>query len=149
MKYNLDPIVFSDKKANPLIFDEPSLEWLNFVRDNRRKGKLKDKLRHTHGVVHGPIANDKVNFVVEDYIKEKITADEAIAQVKAIPDVLQVSLHTPQALRCLDMVSFYYQELRQDGEWSEWIVCKLAQPIKNAKIHQTEKVPEIKQLQRL
>jgi len=66
MNYTLDNSIFSDEKANPLVFDEPTLEWLNFVRDNRRKGKPDNQLRHTHGIVRGSIANDKVNFVIED-----------------------------------------------------------------------------------
>ena len=51
--------------------------------------------------VRGPIANDKVNFVVEDYMKDRVTAEEAIAQVKALPNVLQISLHTPHTLTYL------------------------------------------------
>jgi len=120
MKYTLDDSIFSDEKANPLVFDEPTLKWLNFVRDNRHKGVPKNELRHTHGIVQGSIANDKVNFVVEDYLKGKITADVAIAQVKALPNVLQVSLHTSYALTYLDSTAVYYQEQLLNGEWTEW-----------------------------
>ena len=121
MKYTLDDDIFSDEKANPLVFDEPSLEWLNFVRDNRRKGNPDDQLRHTHGVVCGSIANDKVNFVVEDYIKGKITAEEAILQVKALPNVQQVSLHTSHGLTYLDTAAIWYQEQLSSDEWSGWV----------------------------
>ncbi|MCL1878305.1 MAG: DUF3990 domain-containing protein [Defluviitaleaceae bacterium] len=121
MKYTLAGSIFSDEKVNPLIFDEPTLEWLNFVRDNRRKGKPDDRLRHAHGIVRGSIANDKVNFVVEDYIKGKITADVAITRVKALPNVQQVSLHTFRALAYLDATDFWYQEQLPNGEWSKWV----------------------------
>jgi len=121
MKYTLDEGVFFDAKVNPLVFDRPSLEWLNFVRDNRRKGKPENKLRHTHGIVQGPIANDKVNFVVEDYLNSKITAEEAIARVKALPNVLQVSLHNQHSLMYLDTVAIGYQEQLPNDEWSDWI----------------------------
>ena len=122
MKYVLDDAIFSDERANPLVFVEPTLGWLDFVRDNRRKNKTSDnQLRHTHGIVRGSIANDKVNFVVEDYIKGKITAEVAIARVKALPNVQQVSLHTPHALAYLDSVSVWYQEQLSNGEWSDWI----------------------------
>ncbi|MCL1884963.1 MAG: DUF3990 domain-containing protein [Defluviitaleaceae bacterium] len=119
MKYTLNDGIFFDEKANPLVFNQPTLAWLNFVRDNRRKGKPDSKLRHTHGIVQGSIANDKVNFVVEDYIKEKITADEAISRVKALPNVQQVSLHTSYALTYLDAVIVWHQEVLPNGEWSE------------------------------
>jgi len=121
MKYTLDSRIFSDEKVNPLIFDEPTLEWLNFVRDNRRKGKPDDRLRHTHGIVRGSIANDKVNFVVEDYIKGKFTAEEAISRVKALPNVQQVSLHTLHGLTYLDTAAVWYQEQLSSDEWSEWV----------------------------
>jgi len=121
MKYMLDEAIFFDEKANPLVFDEPSLEWLNFVRVNRHNGEPKNKLRHTHGIVQGSIANDKVNFVVEDYIKGKITAEEAIIQVKALPNVLQVSLHTLYALTYLNTDAVWYQGQLPNGEWSEWV----------------------------
>jgi len=121
MKYILDDGIFSVEKVNPLVFSEPSLEWLDFVRDNRRKDKLGNKLRHRYGIVQGSIANDKVNFVVEDYMKGKITAHDAIAQVKALPNVLQVSLHTLLALTYLDTSVAWYQEQFLNNEWSEWI----------------------------
>jgi len=121
MKYSLDDGIFSDEKAKPLVFNEPTLEWLNFVRDNRRKGRPNNHLRHIHGIVQGPIANDKVNFVVVDYIKGAITAEEAISQVKALPNVLQISLHTPHALTYLDIDDVWYQEQFTNGGWSEWI----------------------------
>jgi len=121
MKYTLDDGIFSDEKANPLVFDEPTLEWLNFVRDNRRKGKPDKQLRHTYGIVRGSIANDKVNFVVEDYLKEKITAEAAIARVKALPNVQQVSLHTSHVLTYLDSAVVCYQKQLLNGEWSDWI----------------------------
>jgi len=121
MKYALDDRIFFDEKANPLVFTEPTLEWLNFVRDNRRKGTPDNQLRHTHGIVQGSIANDKVNFVVEDYIKGKINAEDAISQVKALPDVLQVSLHTAHALTYVDSNAVWYQEQLPNGEWSGWI----------------------------
>jgi len=121
MKYSLDVCVFADNKTNPLVFNEPSLDWLNFVRDNRRKGEPSNKLRHTHGIVQGPIANDKVNFVVEDYIQGKINAEEAIARVKALPNVLQVSLHTTYALSYLDTATALFQEQLSSGKWSGWV----------------------------
>jgi hypothetical protein len=78
-------------------------------------------LRHAYGVVRGAIANDKVNFVVEDYLNGKITAEVAITRVKALPNVQQVSLHTSYTLTYLDLSSICYQEQISNGEWTEWI----------------------------
>jgi len=57
LRYTLDDGIFSDEKAKPLVFNEPTLEWLSFVCGNRRKGKPDNHLRHMHGIVQGPIAN--------------------------------------------------------------------------------------------
>ena len=78
-------------------------------------------MRHTHGIVRGSIANDKVNFVVEDYLKGKITAEVAIARVKALPNVQQVSLHTSHVLTYLDSAVVCYQKQLLNSEWSGWI----------------------------
>jgi len=122
MRYLLDSAVFSDNTVNPLFFDGPSVSWLDFVRDNRRKEDTGNpyKPRHQHGVVRGPIANDKVNFVVEDYINGKITADEAIARTKAMPNALQISLHSEVALKYVQMADTQYKKFMPSGTWSEW-----------------------------
>jgi hypothetical protein len=123
MRYNLDASVFKDEKVNPCRFETPTVDWLNFVRDNRRRSEKDAKTpepRHNFGVVSGAIANDKVNFVVDDYIKGLISADEAIKKVRAIPSVIQVSIHTPLALAYLDVGTAAYQELHKNGKWSEW-----------------------------
>ena len=123
MRYNLDVAIFNDKRVNPCKFDTPTAEWLNFVRDNRRRSDKSvntSEPRHNFGIVYGAIANDKVNFVVDDYIKGLITAEEAIKRVRTIPSVFQVSIHTPSALMFLDKNDIKYQKMLDAGAWSEW-----------------------------
>jgi len=123
MRYNLDIAVFDNESINPCKFDAPTVEWLNFVRDNRRRSDKSVKTpepRHNFGIVSGAIANDKVNFVVDDYIKGLITAEDAIKKVRAIPSVFQVSIHTPAALKFLAENDAEYQKMLDTGAWSEW-----------------------------
>lgn len=122
MYYSLDPAIFKDSSVNPLVFDEPTIEWLDFVCSNRRKDEKveTDKPRHQYGAVYGPIANDKVNFVIEDYMKGKITTHEAIAKAKALPNAMQVSLHTEKALKYLQSDIVRYQEFLSNGTWTDW-----------------------------
>ena len=123
MRYNLNADVFSDKNVNPRRFDSPTKDWLDFVRDNRRrsdKGVKTPEPRHSFGVVSGVIANDKVNFVVDDYIKGLISADEAIKKVRTIPSVFQVSIHTHLGLAYLDTSTPEYQRMLENGAWSGW-----------------------------
>ena len=123
MRYNLDVSVFNDNNINSCKFDFPTVEWLNFVRDNRRrlgKGVKTSEPRHKFGIVSGAIANDKVNFIVVDYMNGLITAEEAIKKVKVIPSVFQVSIHTSEALVYLNVDDSKYQKLLGNGSWSEW-----------------------------
>ena len=77
-------------------------------------------MRHNFGIVSGAIANDKVNFVVDDYIKGLVTAEEAVKMIRAIPNVIQISIHTPAALTFLAQYDASYQKMLDTGNWSEW-----------------------------
>ena len=59
------------------VFKAYDLEWLNYVVDCRRGGKLQKQ----YDVVEGGVANDKVIDTVEDYEKGVITAEQALGQL--------------------------------------------------------------------
>lgn len=59
------------------VFTAYDLEWLNYVVDCRRGGKLQKQ----YDVVEGGVANDKVIDTVEDYEKGVITAEQALGQL--------------------------------------------------------------------
>ena len=66
---------------NILHFHQPSVEWLNFTRQNRLlmyNGDLYD-------IVVGPVANDDVYPTLQLYWTGAISADVAIAQLKVKP----------------------------------------------------------------
>ena len=72
MRYVLSDAVFNfdDSSLSRLWFSSPTVEWLNFVRDNRRiiaSSAQNTEPRHDYDVVYGPIANDKVVDVVDEY----------------------------------------------------------------------------------
>jgi len=125
MRYVLNNVVFNlnDSSLNRLWFSDPTAEWLNFVRDNRRiiaLNAISNEPRHDYDVVYGPIANDKVVDVVDDYIDGRITSEEAIRRVKVIPSVFQMSFHTPLALSCIDQTLTEYQQHVKGNTWSAW-----------------------------
>ena len=77
IRYKINEAIFSDKAVKILKFDEPSKEWLDFVKDNRRNDKSDSSLnepRLYYEIVCGPIANDKVFDVVIEYCNNLITA---------------------------------------------------------------------------
>jgi hypothetical protein len=120
MRYEINNAIHSDINIKRLDFSDPTKEWLNFVKDNRRKGKASDIIvepRHNYDVVSGPIADDKVVDVVVEYCNGLITVDEAILRIKAMPNVIQTSFHTNLAL---SYISFTSYSQYNNNEWSEW-----------------------------
>ena len=59
------------------VFEAYDLEWLEYVIDCRRGGRLQKQ----YDVVEGGVANDKVIDTVEDYEKGVITAEQALGQL--------------------------------------------------------------------
>ena len=120
MRYYVDNELFHYDDLKCLRFEKPSLEWLDFVRDNRRKSTSSvnnTEPRHSYDVVSGPIANDKVAIAVEKYCRGILTAEETLIEVKAIKNVYQLSMHTEQALSYINTVS-YSQKMSK--RWTDW-----------------------------
>ena len=125
MRYVLKDALFNfdDNSLKRLWFSSPSIGWLNFVRDNRRltvTNTQNKEPRHDYDVVYGPIANDKVADVVDEYIDGLVTAEEAILRIRVIPSVYQISFHTPLALTCINQTMTEYQQRTNHGKWSVW-----------------------------
>ena len=80
------------------VFTAYDLEWLNYVVDCRRGGKLQKQ----YDVVEGGVANDKVIDTVEDYEKGVITAEQALGQLayKEVNHQIAI-LSQPVVDRCL------------------------------------------------
>jgi len=120
MRYNVNNSIFKDENVFRLRFDNPTIEWLNFVRDNRSRTanvNHKKEPRHSYDIVSGPIANDKVAIAVDKYCKEKLTADEALNEIKALKNVFQLSIHSKLALTFI--VSVSYSQLI-NKRWNDW-----------------------------
>jgi len=120
MRYEICDSLFNDDALNYKKFAAPSIEWLDFISDNRQRNIGKKGLkepRHYFDVVTGPIANDKVADVVDMYCKGKLTAEKAIEGVKALPSVIQMSFHTIQAFKHIQSVT--YSQLEK-SKWSKW-----------------------------
>ena len=125
MRYALSSGLFisSARILKRLWFSTPTVEWLDFVRDNRRliaSNAQNSEPRHNYDIVYGPIADDKVVDVVDEYIDGVITAEEAILRVKVIPSVFQMSFHTPLALCYIDQTLTEFQQRIKGSIWSAW-----------------------------
>ena len=71
-------------------FEQYDIEWLEYVIDSRRGGKL--QLRYD--VVEGGVANDNVIDTVEDYENGVITAEQALGQLAYKKVNHQVCIHS-------------------------------------------------------
>ena len=125
MRYVLSDVIFdfTDLSLKRLWFTAPTVEWLDFVRDNRKRltpKSIQKEPRHDYDIVYGPIANDKVVDVVDEYIDGLISVDEAIRRVQVIPSVFQISFHTPFALSYIDQTKTEYQQRTKGNKWTEW-----------------------------
>ena len=125
IRFVLSKVIFdlNDKSLKRCWFSSPSVDWLNFVRDNRSlvaQDLPNKEPRHDYDIVYGPIANDKVVDVVDEYIDGTISADEAIQRVKVIKSVYQISLHTQKALMYIEQSLTEYQQIIKGAKWTEW-----------------------------
>ena len=81
-------------------FDSMSIEWLEFIKQNRSKGGL----QHNFDVVIGPVADDKTVQTVQLYLPGTITADEAINRLRYNKVNNQISFHTEKALQYIKFI---------------------------------------------
>jgi len=102
----------------------PTLEWLEFIALNRQISPQyanKKEPRHDYHWVSGPIADDKIADVVDEYLEGDITADEAIRRAGVLPQTYQLCLHTSDAIRFINDANVLYKQFK-NGRWSrDWI----------------------------
>ena len=123
IRFRIKDDIFANSALSYKRFDSPTEEWLNFIRDNRRMdigNSNSPEPRHFYDIVTGPIANDKVADAVDRYCKGKISIEDAIARVKALPSVFQMSFHTALALTYVDQRLTECQQRIQRNTWSAW-----------------------------
>jgi hypothetical protein len=104
--------------------DIPSLEWLHFICHNRKrspKNMNSKEPRHDFNWVSGPIANDKIADVVDEFLSGDITDEEAIRRARALPFTFQLSLHTPAALNFVDEANVSYKQFKNDRWTVDWL----------------------------
>lgn len=96
--YEIDNDAVHDMDA--LWFDEPTEEWVDFVMANRT---LKD-YEHTHDLVYGPVANDRVYAAFALYEGGLLDKEGLIRELKAYKLIDQMLFHTVEALKHLKFI---------------------------------------------
>ncbi|MGN0236491.1 MAG: DUF3990 domain-containing protein [Lepagella sp.] len=77
-EYELDFDAVKSESYRVKVFEAYDLEWLSYVIDCRRGGKLQNQ----YDFVEGGVANDNVIDTVEDYENGIITAEQALGQLR-------------------------------------------------------------------
>lgn len=75
--FDLDDDLFVDASYSIKSFKEYNVEWLQYVVDCRKGGKL----QADYDLVEGGVANDQVIDTVEDFENGRITAEQALGQL--------------------------------------------------------------------
>lgn len=75
--YELDDGLFADSAFRIRSFGEYDVEWLEYVVDCRKGGRLQVK----YDVVEGGVANDNVIDTVEDFENGRMTVGQALGQL--------------------------------------------------------------------
>lgn len=84
---------------NVLIFEGYSLEWAQFVLQNR-KNRTRNQV-HDYDVVIGPIANDVVGYQIRRVEEGIITEEQFLEEIKFHTVTVQYLFATENAVRLL------------------------------------------------
>lgn len=84
-------------------FADLSIDWLDFIKDNRSKGGI----QHDFDIVIGPVANDNTMLTVNRYITGVYDAEEAIKRLSYYKANNQVCLNTEKALKFIHLQRRY------------------------------------------
>jgi hypothetical protein len=96
--YEVDNDLLDKNEYDTLRFREPDEVWLTFVTDCRASKT------HSHDMVFGAVANDKIYETLELYEDGILNIQETIARLKVKPFYNQISFHSPAAVRELRFI---------------------------------------------
>ena len=123
MRYELNEGMFS--LYGNRFHSTPSKDWLEFISFNRkRKEKAnapENEPRHSFHWVSGPIANDDIADVIDEYLAGELSVEDAIRRARALPQTYQLSLHSQTAISYIDANSVSFKQFK-NGRWTkDWI----------------------------
>ena len=81
------------------VFDEYSVEWAEFILENRKN--LSDKPIHSYDIVVGPIANDTVGLQMRRFMQGYISIERMIEELKFNKPAIQYFFGTDLAISYL------------------------------------------------
>lgn len=98
--FEFDETLLSNSLLNTKIFDDYSLEWVEFIFANRNN--MTDIPIHEYDIVYGPIADDRVGVQIRNLIEGNITIDVFLERLKYIKGItFQYYFGTQRAINYL------------------------------------------------
>jgi hypothetical protein len=93
---------FTDYICKKKKFDGYTNEWLDFIVDNRNE----ESIEHVHGydIVEGPVANDKVQNRLRNYLRGEITKDNFLKELEYHEETHQICFCTLASFQALKRV---------------------------------------------
>lgn len=79
-EYEFDESMLLNSDLKVLRFDEPSVDWAEFIYKNRMKQAT--PFKHNYDIVIGPIADDGVAYLLDRYEEATLTINELANQLK-------------------------------------------------------------------
>jgi hypothetical protein len=91
---------FTERLCKVKHFDEYNEEWLDFVIENRNPMSQ----MHDFDIVEGPVANDKVQHRIKDFLKGDISKQHFLQELKYHEETHQICFCTLKSLLTLELV---------------------------------------------
>jgi hypothetical protein len=102
-EFDFHETYFENQYYNVLRFDGYSDEWLDFVVMNR--DTLYEEPRHDYDFVEGPVANDKIQFRLRQFLRGRIPRDVFMKQLSHHEPTHQICFCTVKSLQTLTLAN--------------------------------------------
>jgi hypothetical protein len=100
-EFEFDEFFVENELVKMLHFEGYTKEWLDFVVLNRKNTSRKQQA-HNYDIVEGPVANDKINEQIDDYIAGIISKENFLSDLVYLPSH-QICFCTVQSLQALTL----------------------------------------------
>jgi hypothetical protein len=91
---------FTDEVYKTLRFDGYDEQWLDFIVLNRDKSSMEQ--RHDYDIVEGPVADDKVQNRIDQYLNGEITKEAFLKMLKYHEKTHQLCFCTRKSLQMIE-----------------------------------------------
>jgi hypothetical protein len=91
---------FVDDAYKTLRFDEYNESWLDFIVLNRDKSKIEQQ--HNYDIIEGPVADDKVQNRIDQYLTGEISKGAFLEMLKHHEETHQICFCTRKSLQMIE-----------------------------------------------